>query len=39
MNDPRESTTEGPCECELCGETFDSERALQRHVRTIGIVD
>jgi DNA-directed RNA polymerase subunit RPC12/RpoP len=25
--------------CEACGKEFDSERALQAHVRSVGLVD
>jgi len=32
-------TDDTPHECECCGEQFDSERALRRHVRSVGIVD
>lgn len=25
--------------CEACGESFESEEALERHVREVGLVD
>ena len=25
--------------CEVCGETFESETALERHVHDVGLVD
>jgi DNA-directed RNA polymerase subunit RPC12/RpoP len=25
--------------CEVCGKEFDSEQALQAHVRSVGLVD
>jgi transposase-like protein len=25
--------------CDICGETFQSERALNRHVHEVGLVD
>jgi hypothetical protein len=31
------STTEFVCE--ICNETFESERALERHVHDVGLVD
>jgi len=34
-----ESETEAEYECAACGETFDSERALERHIREVGLVD
>ncbi len=38
MDDASGPATEAH-ECDLCGETFDSERALRRHVRRIGQVN
>jgi hypothetical protein len=34
-----DSEAAGEYECELCGETFESEAALRAHVRSVGIVD
>jgi hypothetical protein len=27
------------CVCDVCGETFESERDLDRHVHEVGLVD
>jgi hypothetical protein len=32
-------TDRGTHRCEVCGEEFDTERELDRHVHDVGIVD
>lgn len=32
-------TPAGELVCEVCGETFESKRALERHVHDAGLVD
>lgn len=37
--DKRERGSDREYECEACGDAFESEAALRRHVREVGLVD
>jgi hypothetical protein len=34
-----ETDQSGEVVCDICGESFDSQRALDRHVHQVGLVD
>lgn len=38
-DEPTDTTDEETYTCEACGESFESEAALERHINDVGIVD